>query len=84
MENMHMATEIEQEILVVLEEAIKREQAAYKLYSRGKELCGKSELKKIFTMLAEEERGHEQLLKQVYYDYKKKLGLKVLRSGKKE
>ena len=30
------------------------------------------------SMLAEEELGHEKLLKQVYYDYKKRLGMKVL------
>ncbi len=73
-----MAGEIEQEILHILEEAIKRELAAYKLYSRGEELADKPELKQIFAMLAKEELGHETLLKQVYYDYKKRLGLKVL------
>lgn len=75
-----MPEEIEKEILDILEEAIKREQAAYKLYSRGRELAGKPELKKIFTMLADEEQGHEKLLKNVYHDYKKRLGLKVLQS----
>lgn len=74
-----MSGVIEKEILKILEEAIKREKAAYKLYRRGKELSEKPELKKIFTMLADEELGHEQILKQVYHDYKKKLGLKVLR-----
>lgn len=74
-----MSGKIEKEILEILEVAIKREKAAYMLYSRGKELSEKQELKKIFTMLADEELGHEQLLKQVYHDYKKKLGLKVLR-----
>jgi hypothetical protein len=73
-----MAAEIEREILQILEEAIRREQSAYKLYSRGRELSEKPGLKKIFAMLAEEEIGHEKLLRQVYYDYKKKLGLKVL------
>ena len=33
-------------------------------------------------MLAQEELGHEQLLKKVYYDYKKRLGLKVLQPEK--
>lgn len=73
-----MSGEIEKEILAILEDAILREQAAYKLYSRGKELAEKGELKKVFSMLAEEEQNHEKLLRQVYYDYKKRLGLKVL------
>ena len=76
-----MSGEIEKEILEILEEAIKREKAAYALYSRGKELSENPELKGIFSMLANEELGHEKLLKEVYYDYKKKLGLKVLKSN---
>ena len=73
-----MSGEIEKEILAILEDAIQRERAAYKLYSRGEELAEKGELKKIFSMLAHEEKNHEKLLRQVYYDYKKRLGLKVL------
>ena len=79
-----MGGETEKEILKILEDAIAREQAAHKLYSRGEEIAGKSELKKIFAMLAEEELGHEKLLKQVYYDFKKKLGLKLLREEGEE
>jgi len=75
-----MSGETEKEILEILEEAIRREQAAYKLYSRGSELAEKEELRRIFTMLAAEELGHEKLLKGIYYDYKKKLGLKVLQA----
>lgn len=73
-----MSGETEKEILGILEDAIQRERAAFKLYNRGKELAEKGELKKVFTMLAEEEQNHEKLIRQVYYDYKKKLGLKVL------
>ena len=73
-----MSGEIEKEILGILEEAIKREKAACKLYRRGEEMSENQEFKKIFSMLAEEELGHEKLLKQVYYDYKKRLGMKVL------
>lgn len=74
-----MGGQTEKEILRILEDAIEREKAAYRLYSRGEALAGKSELKDIFAMLAKEELGHEKLLKQVYVDYKKRLGLKVLR-----
>lgn len=77
-----MGGETEKEILAILEEAIRREQAAHQLYSRGRDLAGKDEIRQIFVMLAQEELGHEQLLKKVYYDYKKRLGLKVLRPEK--
>lgn len=77
-----MGGEIEKEILKILEDAIQREQAAYKLYRRGEELAGMSELKEIFAMLAREESGHEKLLKQVYYEHKKKLGLQLMSKDK--
>jgi rubrerythrin len=74
-----MSGKTEKEILLILEEAIEREKAAYRLYSRGESLAEKGEIQDIFAMLAREEQGHEKLLKQVYYDYKKRLGLKVMR-----
>ena len=61
----------EQEILRILEEAIKREQAAFKLYSRGESLAGKQELKEVFARLASEEQGHEELLRRMYREFKK-------------
>ena len=73
-----MGGETEKEILKILEEAIQREQSAYRLYSRGESLAGKSELREVFAMLAKEEQGHEKLLKQVHHEYKKQLGLKLL------
>jgi len=75
----NMGGETEKEILKILEDAISREQSAYRLYSRGESLAEKGELKDIFAMLAREELGHEKLLKQVHHDYKKKLGLKLLK-----
>lgn len=75
-----MGGETEKQILEILEEAIKREQAAYKLYARGMELSDDPKIKGVFAMLAEEEQGHERTLKHVYHDYKKQLGLKVLKS----
>jgi len=79
-----MGGETEKEILKILEDAILREQAAHRLYSRGEAIAGKSELKQVFAMLAKEELGHEKLLRQVYHDYKKKLGLKLLKEEGEE
>jgi len=79
-----MSGETEKEILKILEEAIQREQAAHKLYIRGRELSNKAELKGVFSMLADEELGHEKLLRQIYHDYKKQLGLKVLKDDDRE
>ena len=73
-----MGGETEKEILSILEEAIKRERAAFNLYSRGAGLAEKKEIREIFERLALEEQGHEKLLSDIYHTYKKKLGLKVL------
>lgn len=73
-----MGGETEKEILKILEEAIKREQAANRLYERGASLAEKGEIKDIFTRLAQEELGHEKLVRDIYYEYKKKLGIKLL------
>ena len=74
-----MGGETEKEILKILDEAIKREQAAFKLYRKGMELAENQKVRGVFAMLAEEEEGHEKILKQVYHDFKKELGLKVLK-----
>ena len=74
-----MSRETEKEILAILEEAIRREQAAHALYRRGETLAGKEELRRIFSMLAREELAHEKLLKEIYYEHKKRLGLQLLR-----
>ena len=76
-----MSGETEKEILKILEEAIKREQAAFKLYRRGMGLTDNPKIKGIFAMLAEEEEGHERTLRHVYHDFKKELGLKVLKDA---
>lgn len=70
---------VEEEILAILEEAIQREKAAFLLYSRGRDLSEQEEIKGVFAMLAEEEHGHEKLLKELYRDYKKQLGLKIMK-----
>lgn len=73
-----MGGDTEKEILSILEEALKRERAAYNLYSRGASLAEKTEIQKVFQQLAQEELGHEKLLTEIYHEYKKRLGLKVL------
>jgi len=35
-------------------------------------------IRKIFEKLAAEEHGHEKMLRNLYHDYKKQLGFKVL------
>jgi rubrerythrin len=49
-----MSGDTEKEILKILKEAIQREQAAWKLYSRGRDLSDKAELKVVFYLLAYE------------------------------
>ena len=73
-----MAGDTEKEILAILEEAMKRERAAYNLYNRGAGLAENEEIRGIFEKLAKEEMGHEKLLTGIYHEYKKRLGLKVL------
>lgn len=76
-----MAGETEKEILKILEDAISRENAAHGLYKRGEELSQNEEMQKVFSMLAGEELKHEELVREMYYKYKKQLGLKVLSSS---
>lgn len=73
-----MGGKIEKEILEILEDAMLREKAAHKLYKRGEEIAEKEEMRKIFAVLADEELKHETLIRDMYYDFKKKLGLKIL------
>ena len=73
-----MGGEAEKEILEILEDAMLREKAAHKLYKRGEEISEKEEMRGVFSMLAEEELKHEKLIRNMYYDYKKKLGLNLI------
>ena len=73
-----MGGDTEKEILDILEDAMLREKAAHKLYKRGEEISENGEMRKVFAMLAAEELKHEELIRDMYYDYKKKLGLKLL------
>jgi rubrerythrin len=75
-----MSGEVEKEILEILDTALKREAASKDLYSRAAQLAARPEVKKIFQRLAGEEKQHEEIIRDLYYKYKKRLGLKILRT----
>jgi rubrerythrin len=68
----------EKEILKIIETAIKREVAAQDLYAEGVKKAERPEVKVIFEQLRAEEEKHEALLKDIYRQIKKRLGLKIL------
>ena len=68
----------EKEILKILEIAMKREVAAQDLYGEGAKKAERPEVKIIFEQLQAEEEKHEALLKDLYRQIKKRLGLKIL------
>ncbi|MFQ5432790.1 MAG: ferritin family protein [Nitrospinota bacterium] len=73
-----MAGDDEKEILRILDIALKRETASKELYSRAADLAEKQAVKRIFKRLAREEKQHEEIIRGLYYKYKKRLGLKIL------
>ncbi len=73
-----MAGDDEKEILRILDLALKREGASQELYSRAADLAEKQAVKRIFKRLAREEKQHEKIIRELYYKYKKRLGLKIL------
>lgn len=73
-----MGGDTEKEILTILEIAIKREVAAQDLYADGVKKAERPEVKQIFEQLRAEEEKHEALLKDLYRQIKKRLGLKIL------
>lgn len=73
-----MAGGDEKEILRILDVALKREAASKELYSRAAELAERPAVKRIFKRLTREEKQHEEIIRELYYKYKKKLGLKIL------
>ena len=70
---------VEMELLKILEEAIREEKASAQRYRRGEELAGDPDAKKMFKKLVDDEVMHEKVLKERYYEIKKRLGLKVIR-----
>lgn len=69
---------VEKEILKILATSLKREASSKELYSRAAELATKREVRKIFKRLASEEKKHEEIVRDLYYKYKKRLGLKII------
>jgi len=72
-----MGGDAEKEVLKILETAMKRENDAEKLYRRGVEIAVRPEVKEVFNQLADEESKHEKLLRDLYRETKKRLGLKI-------
>jgi len=70
---------IERKLLEVLEEAIRLEREAVERYRHGKELSSQEEVKQMFEKLAQDEEGHERILRERYGQIKKKLGLKIMK-----
>ena len=73
-----MAGDDEKEILRILDLALRREAASKELYTRAAELAEKPAVKRIFKRLTKEEKQHEEIIRELYYKYKKRLGLKIL------
>ncbi len=69
---------IEHELLEILEEAIKEEIASTNRYKRGAQLAEEQDVIRMFEQLAADEAIHEKILKERYYDIKKRLGLKLI------
>ncbi len=72
---------LEEKLLKILEEAILDEQASAARYGHGAELSRDPEMIAMFEQLQEDERRHEEALKERYRSIKKRLGLKIMRDG---
>lgn len=69
---------IERKLLAVLEEAIEDEKMSASRYRHGVKLAVDPELKGMFEKLVADEIQHEKVLKDQYYEIKKRLGLKII------
>ena len=70
---------VEKELLAILEQAIEEERHSAGRYRRGAELSSDPESKKMFEKLVRDEEMHERVLKERYYEIKKRLGLKAIK-----
>jgi len=70
---------IEEELLGILEEAMREERASAARYRRGLELAADPEARALFERLVADETAHEKVLRERYYEIKKRLGLKVMK-----
>ncbi len=73
-----MGGDAEKEILDILKKAMKRESDAEAIYRRGAEIALRPEVKETFNKLADEEGKHEEVVRELYHQTKKRLGLKIL------
>ncbi len=73
-----MGGDAEKEILDILKRAMKRETDSEAMYRRGAEIASRPEVKDTFKKLADEEAKHEKVVKELYHQTKKRLGLKIL------
>jgi rubrerythrin len=69
---------IERKLLAILEEAIEDEKLSAARYRHGAKLAVDPELKEMFDRLVDDEIQHEKVLKDQYYEIKKRLGLKII------
>lgn len=68
---------VERELLAILEQAIEEERRSAGRYRRGVELSSDPDVRKMFERLVQDEEAHERILKDRYYEIKKRLGLKT-------
>ncbi len=69
---------VELKLLSILEEAIEDEKMSAARYRHGFKLSEDPVLKKMFEKLEADEIAHEKVLKERYYEIKKRLGLKII------
>ncbi|VAX25168.1 hypothetical protein MNBD_NITROSPINAE03-1189 [hydrothermal vent metagenome] len=69
---------VELKLLSILEEAIEEEKMSAARYRHGFKLSRDPVLKKMFEKLEADEIVHEKVLKERYYEIKKRLGLKII------
>ena len=65
----------DEDLLVILEEAIADERAAQDKYRRGLERCADPAACRLFEQLLREESAHEKILEARYVEVKKRIGL---------
>jgi len=70
---------IEEKLLGILEEAIGEESASADRYRRALKYARDEEAIAMLERLVKDEEAHERILRERYYEIKKRLGLKVMK-----
>lgn len=70
---------IEEKLLSILEEAIEEEARSADRYRRALKCARDPEAISMLERLVRDEETHERILKERYYEIKKRLGLKVMK-----